>query len=113
MRSIREVKDLTNVPVLVRAALNVPIADGAVANTFRLRSALPTIEYLRSKHARVIVIGHLGEKGTEPLAPVCEAMKRFVPRLSFCPVSTGPDARAAVRALAAGDVLMMENLRRD
>ncbi|MDB5265461.1 MAG: Phosphoglycerate kinase [Parcubacteria group bacterium] len=113
MRSIREIPDLTNVPVLVRAALNVPIVDGKVANTFRLRSALPTVEYLRSKHARVILIGHLGEKGTETLAPVCEAMKEFVPRLSFCPVSTGPDARAAVRAMAAGDVLMLENLRRD
>lgn len=113
MRSIRDIPDLTNVLVLVRAALNVPIANGKVANTFRLRSALPTIEYLRSKHARVILIGHLGEKGTETLQPVYEAMQQFVPRLSFCPVSTGPDARAAVRALQAGDVLMLENLRRD
>ncbi|MDB5237585.1 MAG: Phosphoglycerate kinase [Parcubacteria group bacterium] len=113
MRSIRELSDLTNVPVLVRAALNVPIADGTVANTFRLRSALPTIEYLRSRHARVILIGHLGEKGTETLAPVCAAMQQLVPRLSFCPVSSGPDARAAVRNMAAGDVLMLENLRRN
>lgn len=113
MRSIREAPDLTNIPVLVRAALNVPIKDGKVANTFRLRSALPTIEYLRSKHARVILIGHLGEQGTETLAPVCEAMKEFVPRIAFCPVSTGPVARAAVRAMSAGDVLMLENLRRD
>jgi phosphoglycerate kinase len=114
MKTLRDIHDLTNVLVLVRAALNVPItADGKVANTFRLRSALPTIEYLRSKHARVILIGHLGEKGTETLQPVYEAMKEFVPRMSFCPVSTGPDARAAVRALAAGDVLMMENLRRN
>lgn len=113
MKSIRDLHDLTNVPVLVRAALNVPIAGGKVANTFRLRSALPTIEYLRSKHARVILIGHLGEKGTETLQPVCEALKEFVPRLSFCPVSTGADARAAVRNLQAGDVLMLENLRRN
>ncbi|KND50041.1 MAG: phosphoglycerate kinase [Parcubacteria bacterium C7867-008] len=112
MRSVRDIPELTNIPVLVRAALNVPIADGKVANTFRLRSAIPTIEYLRSRHARVILIGHLGEKGTETLEPVCEAMKAFVPRLSFCPVSTGPEARAAVRAMNPGDVLMMENLRR-
>lgn len=113
MRTLRDLPDLTNVSVLVRAALNVPIADGKVANTFRLRSALPTIEYLRAKHARVILIGHLGEKGTETLQPVYEALKQFVPRLTFCPVSTGPDARAAVRALQAGDVLMLENLRRN
>ena len=113
MRSIKEIPELTNVPVLVRAALNVPIANGKVANTFRLRSALPTIEYLRSKHARVILIGHLGEKGTETLAPVCEALQQFVPRLTFCAASTGPEARAAVRAMSAGDVLMLENLRRN
>jgi phosphoglycerate kinase len=113
MRSIREAPDLTDIPVLVRAALNVPIKEGKVANTFRLRSALPTIEYLRSKHARVILIGHLGEKGTETLAPVCEAMREFLPRIAFCPVSTGPEARAAVRAMSTGDVLMLENLRRD
>lgn len=113
MRSIRDIPELTNVPVLVRAALNAPIVDGKVGNSFRLRSALPTIEYLRSRHARVILIGHLGEKGTETLAPVCEAMKAFVPRLSFCPATTGPQARAAVRAMAAGDVLVLENLRRD
>ncbi|KND51479.1 MAG: phosphoglycerate kinase [Parcubacteria bacterium C7867-007] len=113
MRSVRDIPELTNIPVLVRASLNVPIADGKVANTFRLRSALPTIEYLRSRHARVILIGHLGEKGTETLAPVCEAMKAFIPRITFCPSSTGPEARAAVRAMNAGDVLMLENLRRN
>src|SRR6266481_6726925 len=113
MRSIHEIPELTNVPVLVRASLNVPIAGGKVVNTFRLRSALPTIEYLRSKHARVLLIGHLGEKGTETLAPVYEALKQFVPRLAFCPVSTGPEARAAVRSMSAGDVLMFENLRRN
>jgi phosphoglycerate kinase len=113
MKSVRDIPELTNIPVLVRAALNVPIVDGTVANTFRLRSALPTIEYLRSRHARVILIGHLGENGTETLAPVCEAMQKFVPRLTFCPVSTGPEARAAVRNMAAGDVLMLENLRRN
>jgi phosphoglycerate kinase len=39
-------------------------------------------------------------------------MREFIPRLIFCPVSTGAEARAAVRALAPGDVLMLENLRR-
>jgi len=113
MRSVREIPELTNIPVLVRASLNVPIVNGKAGNMFRLRSALPTIEYLRSRHARVIIIGHLGEKGTETLAPVCEAMKSLVPRLSFCPVSTGPEARAAIRNMEAGDVLMLENLRRE
>jgi len=42
-----------------------------------------------------------------------EAMKRWLPHLAWCPVSTGPQARAAVHALPKGGVLMLENLRRN
>lgn len=113
MRSVRSIPHLENAPVLVRAALNVPIMDGKVANTFRLRQALPTIEYLQKKHARVILIGHIGDKGTETLHPVAQALREFIPRLTFCPYTTGAEARAAVRALLPGEVLMLENLRRN
>lgn len=113
MRSVEKIRVLENIPVLVRAALNVPVADGKVAGTFRLRQALRTIEYLRARHARVILIGHIGDKGTETLEPVYRAMKEFIPDLAFCPVTIGPRARAAVRTLSPGGVLMLENLRRD
>lgn len=113
MRSIKKIKILENIPVLVRTALNVPVADGMVTGAFRLRRALPTIEYLRKRHARVILIGHIGEKGTESLEPVYRAMREMVPGLTFCPVTTGSQAREAVRALPPGGVLMLENLRRD
>ncbi|MDB5275017.1 MAG: Phosphoglycerate kinase [Chitinophagaceae bacterium] len=99
--------------MLVRAALNVPVENAVVVNSFRLRKAVPTIEYLRKKHARVILIGHIGEKGTETLEPVYQAMKEFVPGIVFCPVTIGAVAREAVRNLPAGGVLMLENLRRD
>ena len=113
LRSVRDIPKLENIPVLVRAALNVPVEGGKVVNSFRLRKALPTIEYLRNKHARVVLIGHIGEKGTETLHPVYEAMKALVPGIEFCPVTTGPQARQAVRDLVPGGVLMLENLRRD
>jgi phosphoglycerate kinase len=113
MRTIHDIEVLENIPVLVRTSLNEPVVNGKVVNSFRLRKALPTIEYLRKKKARVVLIGHIGEKGTETLEPVYEAMKEFVPGLKFCPVTIGVDARAAVRELHPGDVLMLENLRRD
>ncbi|MES2931459.1 MAG: phosphoglycerate kinase [Patescibacteria group bacterium] len=113
MRSVRSIKVLENIPVLVRCALNVPVQQGEVAGSFRLRRALPTIEYLRKRHARVVLIGHIGDKGTETLEPVYRAMKEFIPDLTFCPVTTGPKARDAVRQLPPGGVLMLENLRRD
>lgn len=111
LQTVRDIPQLSGVPVLVRAALNVPIENGVVANSFRLRSALPTIEFLQKKNAKVILIGHLGDKGTETLRPVYEAMKAFLPYLEFCPQSTGKDVREAVRRMRPGDVLMLENLR--
>ncbi len=99
--------------MLLRTSLNAPIENGKVANAFRLKSALPTIEHLRARHARVVLISHISGKGTETLFPMYEAMKQWIPDLVFCPVSTGSEARAAVRGLLPGGVLMLENLRRD
>lgn len=113
MRSVRDISILENIPVLVRAALNAPVENGAVTNTFRLRKALPTIKYLQERHARVILIGHLGENGTETLEPVYRAMKTFIPSMQFCPATTGAEARQAVRNLLPGGVLMLENVRRN
>ncbi len=113
MKTVRDIRILENIPVLVRASLNVPVVNGKAANTFRIEKALPTIQYLQSRNARIILIGHIGEKGTETLQPVYDVMKKFIPQLMFCPVPTGEVARAAVRALPAGGVLMLENLRRD
>lgn len=113
MRSVEDIPRLENIPVIVRAALNVPIENGKVANAFRLHSALPTIEFLRKKRARVVLIGHIGEKGTETLEPVYETMKAMVPGLAWCSATIGPEAREAVRSLAPGGVVMLENLRRN
>lgn len=112
MQTLRDIGDVKDVPVMVRAALNVPIKDGKVANSFRLRQALPTIEALRKKGARVVLVGHIGDKGTETLLPVAEAMREFIPRLAFCPTSIGEEATKMIEALHPGDVLMLENLRR-
>jgi phosphoglycerate kinase len=61
----------------------------------------------------VVLIGHIGEKGTETLEPVYKALKEFIPELTFCPSTVGKEARAYVRELPPGAVVMMENLRRD
>lgn len=112
MRSVRDIPILHNIPVIVRGALNVPIAAGSVTNAYRLQRALPTLAFLAKQGARVVLISHLGEKGTETLAPVAEALAKLLPHVSFCPTSTGHEARAAVRALLPGHTLVLENLRR-
>lgn len=112
MKTVRSLRNLENVPVLVRAALNVPIEQGKVANTFRLRRALTTIQYLQKKDARVIVIGHLGDTGTESLKPVVEALSAWIPDIHYVPITAGVEAHKAVGELLPGKVLVLENLRR-
>lgn len=112
MRSVRDIPLFMNVPVLVRASLNVPVEEASVVDDYRLRRAAPTIQFLSEKGARVVLISHLGESGTETLAPVSAALARLVPRVTFCPSTVGEAARKAVRELAPGSVLVLENLRR-
>jgi phosphoglycerate kinase len=113
MRSVTDIPVLSNIPVIVRCALNVPVENGKVVNSFRLRASVSTIQFLQKCNARVILIGHIGEKGTETLEPVFHAMKEYLPGLQWCPVTVGSKAREAVRMLPAGGVLMLENLRRN
>ncbi len=112
MRSVRDIPHLENIPVLLRAALNAEVEGGKVVEDYRLRAALPTIEYLRERGARVILAGHISGKGTESLKPMYEAMRAWIPGLLWSDHTTGAEARAAVRALPPGGVLMLENLRR-
>ncbi|HET9641341.1 MAG TPA: phosphoglycerate kinase [Candidatus Paceibacterota bacterium] len=112
MKIVTDIPVLENIPVLVRAPLNVPIENGKVTNDYRLRKAVTTVNYLRGKGARVILISHIGEQGTETLEPVAEAFGRLVPGVSFCRESIGPAARAAIRELRPGGTLVLENLRR-
>ena len=59
MKTIKDIEVLEGVKVIVRVDFNVPIKNGVVVEDFRIKSAFPTIEYLQSKGAKVILIGHL------------------------------------------------------
>ena len=112
MRSVRAITVFENIPILVRAALNVPVENGRVMNEYRLHRAVPTIRFLAERGARVVLISHSGEKGTETLAPAAQTLGTLIPNVSFFPETVGPGARAAVRNLAPGEILVLENLRR-
>ena len=62
---IRTIKDLKGKRVLVRAGLNVPIKSHQVVDDFRIRRSLLTIEYLKNKGAKVILISHIGRDPKE------------------------------------------------
>ena len=102
---------------LVRLDLNVPLADGAVADDTRIRRVLPGLIALRDTGARIIILTHLGRpKGRVmpefSVGPVAACLSRLL----GCPVPVesdilGAGARNTVAAMADGDVLMLENLR--
>jgi len=102
--------------VIMRCDFNVPLKDGHVDSDKRLRESLPSIRYLISKGARLVLMSHLGRpKGvTESLrmAPVAKALSDLlgIPVKSL-PDCIGPEIEAAVAALKDGEVLLLENLR--
>ncbi len=113
MQFLGDIGAYENVPILVRGALNVPTDHGSVANAYRLRRAVPTLKLLQERHARVIVVGHLGEKGTETLEPVAASLGKLVHRVKFFGETVGPRVRQKIREMYPGDILVLENLRRN
>ena len=120
----RSVNDLTPAQVrgrrvVVRVDFNVPFDDaGAVSDDTRLRAAVPTIQLLRSKGARVVLLSHLGRPKAAPdpnytLAAVVPALRAVLPgvNVSFCATTDDAAAIAATNALADGAVLLLENTR--
>jgi phosphoglycerate kinase len=116
---VRTLRDLGNVDgkrVLVRVDFNVPLDGGAVADDMRIRAALPTIEELRRRGARLVLVSHLGRpKDREPslsLAPVAERLGELIDApVRVAPGVIGDDVRAAVDELDPGDVVLLENVR--
>ncbi|OGG65180.1 phosphoglycerate kinase [Candidatus Kaiserbacteria bacterium RIFCSPLOWO2_02_FULL_45_11b] len=112
LKSIAEVSDLRGKVVLVRASCNVPLVDGKVRNSFRLRRALPTLKYLKEAGAKVIVISHIGREVDETLLPVFEELATAID-MKWGGKVTDPLFTEKKAALNDGDILFCENLRQD
>jgi len=103
--------------VLLRSDLNVPLSNGQVMDDTRIKAALPTIEYLSKRGAKVLLLSHLdrpGGKVVESLrmTPVQECLSQLLGKeVLKTDVCVGPPVKEQVRLMANGDVLLFENIR--
>lgn len=114
--SIKDV-DVSGKKILMRVDFNVPLSEGIVRDDTRIRAALPTIEALLSRGARLVLASHLGRPKGKPnpdlkMDPVAdrlsEALGKNVRKLDQV---AGPDVDEAVSGMKDGDILLLENLR--
>lgn len=112
MLGLKELHPTTGQKVFVRADLDVKVENGVVAEDFRLKKILPTIQYLLAKKAQTILAGHLGRPHGKPdpklsLKPVADWLEQQGLSVDFLSqVSQG-------ESLQASPITLLENLRFD
>ena len=116
-RTLDDLGDVTGKVALVRVDLNLPMQDGAVTDDTRIRAALPTINELAGKGAKVLLLAHFGRpKGArnseQSLSMVIGAVAEVLGReVMFCPEIAGSVVAQTIGILRAGDVAVLENTR--
>lgn len=117
MRSLKDAK-VKNKRVLVRCDFNVPLDDkGEIADDFRIRSTLPTINWLIKNGAKVILMSHFGDPKGEKLENLKMDIiqQRLMEYLDFsvvkAPDCVGKEIEKWTKEMGAGEILLLENLR--
>ena len=109
--------DVAGKRVFLRCDLNVPLKEAKITDDGRIRASLPTINALLEKGASIVIAAHLGRPKGEvkpelSLAPVAVRLAELLGKpVQFAATITGADVTAKAQALAAGEVLLLENIR--
>mmetsp|Transcript_15190 Transcript_15190/g.21966 ORF Transcript_15190/g.21966 Transcript_15190/m.21966 type:complete len:436 (+) Transcript_15190:25-1332(+) len=110
-------EELKGKKVLIRCDVNVPLDGKTITDDTRIRSSIPTIEYLKGKGAIVTVCSHLGRPKDGPedkfsLGPCAERMGELLDQeVKLIGDCIGDEVTAAVDGASEGDVFMLENTR--
>ena len=121
MRSIDDL-EVGGRRVLVRVDFNVPLGTGpdgrpVVSDDTRIVAALDTIEQLRARGARLVLVSHLGRPHGQPqaglsMAPVAERLGQLIgAKVTLAPGVVGSEVKALTLGLGDGEVLVLENVR--
>ncbi len=116
-RTVKDI-DVTHKRVLVRVDFNVPLSPkGEILDNFRIKAALPTIQYLKKNNAKIILMSHLGR----PKGRVVESLRmnpvsKELSKLLKAPVKKLNDCisekiKDTIREMKDGDIILLENLR--
>jgi len=111
--------------VIVRVDFNVPFKGDVITDDNRIVAALPTIKYLCDNGAKVILCSHLGkvnhkdpektekDKKKNNMAIVAPKLQEYLPnnKVTYVPVTRGPELEAAVAALKEGEIVLFQNTR--
>merc|ERR1712228_1143047 len=109
--------DLKGKKVLIRCDVNVPLDGKTITDDTRIRSSIPTIEFLKEKGAIITVCSHLGRPKDGPedkfsLAPCAERMGELLGQdVTLAPDCIGDEVAKIVSEAKEGDVIMLENTR--
>lgn len=104
--------------VLMRVDFNVPLSkDGKITDDSRIVAALPSIEYILSHGASLILMSHLGRPKAKPdpqfsLAPIAKRLSELLHKpVPLAPDCIGADVKKMTAALRPGQILLLENVR--
>ena len=117
--------DVASKKVIVRVDFNVPHKGDVITDDNRIQAALPTINYLLEKGAKVILLSHLGkvnhkdpekteaDKAKNNMAPVAKRLQELLPnnKVTFVDATRGEKLEAAINEMKDGEVVLMQNTR--
>ncbi len=117
-KSIKDLGDIQGKRALVRVDINVPLdADKNVTDDTRIQAILPTVQFLKDKGAKIILMAHLGrpkgERNPEfTLEPVAKYLSKVLgEEVLFVATPVGEGAEKELEALKDGQVALLENIR--
>ncbi len=117
MNTLNKITDVKNKKIFIRVDFNVPIKEGKITDDTRIKKAIPTIEFLCSRGAKLILASHLGRPKGErkpelSLKPCAERLSELMKKeVKFSEELYGEGVKKIIEGMKEGDILLLENTR--